>query len=116
LPSEYWRSNCYAGISPFSPLQLAAGDLTSTDLDADGFRIRSDNAMFGVDYPHPETIFPSVIDNARTFAAMPDVTEADVRKVLYENAADVYHLDLEVLRPHFDRVGFELDEAVAAPA
>jgi len=39
-----------------------------------------------------------------------------VRKVLYENAADVYHLDLEALQPHFDRVGFELDEPVTASA
>jgi len=23
LPSEYWASNCYAGISPFHPNQLA---------------------------------------------------------------------------------------------
>ena len=28
LPSEYWRTNCYAGISPFHPSQLASGDLT----------------------------------------------------------------------------------------
>ena len=38
-----------------------------------------------------------------------------MRKVLYENAADVYHLDLEALQPHFERVGFEVDEPVAAP-
>ena len=29
LPSEYWRTNCYAGISPFHPSQLASGDLSS---------------------------------------------------------------------------------------
>jgi predicted TIM-barrel fold metal-dependent hydrolase len=115
MPSEYWRSNCYAGISPFHPAQLAAGDLTSSGHDGE-FTIRSDNAMFGVDYPHPESIVPNVIDNARLFAGMPNVTEADARKVLYENAAEVYHLDLAALQPHFDRVGFELDETVAARA
>jgi predicted TIM-barrel fold metal-dependent hydrolase len=114
-PSEYWRSNCYAGISPFTPSQLAAGDLTSSG-HGEAFTIRSENAMFGVDYPHPESIVPNVIDNARRFAAMPNVTEADVRKVLYENAAEVFHLDLVALEPAFDRVGFELDETVAAPA
>jgi predicted TIM-barrel fold metal-dependent hydrolase len=116
LPSEYWRSNCYAGISPFDPSQLSAGDLSSADRAADGFAIHSDNAMFGVDYPHPESIVPRVITNARLLAAMPNVTEADARKVLYENAAEVYHLDLAALQPQFDRVGFELNEAVAAPA
>ena len=72
--------------------------------------------MFGVDYPHPESIVPNVIDNARLLAAMPEVTEADAWKVLYENAAEVFHLDLAALQPHFDRVAFELDEAVPAPA
>ena len=95
---------------------MAAGDLTGADGADDGFRIRSDNAMFGVDYPHPESIFPNAIDNARMLAAMPHVTEADVRKVLYENAAEVFHLDLTALQPQFDRVAFEFDEVVAAPA
>ena len=72
--------------------------------------------MFGVDYPHPESIVPNVIDNARLLAAMPKVTEADARKVLFENAADVYHLDLDALQPTFERVAFELDVPVAAPA
>ena len=47
---------------------------------------------------------------------MPQVTEADVRKVLYENAAEVFHLDLAALQPQFDRVGFELDDLAATPA
>ena len=116
LPSEYWQSNCYAGISPFTPSQVEAGDLSSADGTDVGFKIHSDNAMFGVDYPHPESIFPRAIDNARLLAAMPHVTEADARKVLYENAAKVFHLDLTALQPQFDRVAFELDEVVAAPA
>ena len=28
LPSEYWKTNCYAGISPFHPSQVTAGDLS----------------------------------------------------------------------------------------
>jgi predicted TIM-barrel fold metal-dependent hydrolase len=116
LPSEYWASNCYAGISPFSPTQVSPSALGSADKAEGGFTIHSENAMFGVDYPHPETIFPNVIDNARLLAGMPHVSEADARKVLYENAAAVFHLDLEALQPQFDRLGFELDEAVPAPA
>jgi predicted TIM-barrel fold metal-dependent hydrolase len=116
LPSEYWRTNCYAGISPFHPSQLASGDLTGNGSAEAGFRIHSDNAMFGVDYPHPESIYPNVIENARMLAAMPQVTEADVRKVLYENAAEVFHLDLAALQPQFDRVGFELEDLAATPA
>jgi predicted TIM-barrel fold metal-dependent hydrolase len=116
MPSDYWASNCYVGISPFSPYQLTAGDMTGRGHAEEGFHLHSENSMFGVDYPHPETIYPTVIDNARILATLPDVTEADAKKVLYENAAEVFHLDLTALQPHFDRVGFELDEPVAAPA
>ena len=36
--------------------------------------------------------------------------------MLYENAAEVFHLDLAALQPQFDRVGFELDDLAATPA
>ena len=109
LPSEYWATNCYAGISPFVPTQVSLDRLGSEqDEPVEGFAIRSDNAMFGVDYPHPETIFPSAKDQARALAENPHVTEDDTRKVLYENAAGLYHFDLEALQPHIDRVGFDL--------
>ena len=72
--------------------------------------------MFGVDYPHPETIFPSVMDQAKELVANPHVTEDDARKVLYENAAELYHFDLAALQPHVDRVGFELEDLAATPA
>jgi predicted TIM-barrel fold metal-dependent hydrolase len=95
---------------------VSSSDLSSDDAAGSGFRIRSDNAMFGVDYPHPESIYPNVIDNARLLAAMPHVTEADARKVLYENAAEVFHLDLAALQPQFDRVGFDLEDLAPTPA
>jgi predicted TIM-barrel fold metal-dependent hydrolase len=113
LPSEYWRSNCYAGISPFHPSMV--GEELDRDTGTDtSFRIHSDNAMFGADFPHPESIVPMVKQNVRAFAAMPHVTDADVRKVLYANAADVFHLDLDALQPTFERVAFDVDEAVPA--
>ncbi len=116
LPSSYWRSNCYAGISPFHPSQVVASALGKADDTDTEFVLHSDNAMFGVDFPHPETIVPNVIENARLMAAMPNVTEADARKVLFENAAAVYHLDLDALQPTFERVAFELEGPVPASA
>ena len=95
---------------------MVGDGLTSDTGDDAGFTIHSENAMFGADFPHPESIVPEVKERAREFAAMPQITESDVRKVLYENAASVFHLDLEALQPEFDRLGFELDEAVPAPA
>jgi predicted TIM-barrel fold metal-dependent hydrolase len=107
LPSEYWATNCYAGISPFMPTQISLDRLGSAhDEPLKGFAIRSDNAMFGVDYPHPETIFPSAMDQARALATNPHVTEDDTRKVLFENAAALYHFDLDALKPHIERVAF----------
>jgi len=117
LPSDYWRTNCLAGISPFLPSQISIDKLGSVqDGPLEGFAIRSDNAMFGVDFPHPETIFPSVMDQARSLVSNPHVTDEDARKVLFENAASLYDFDLTALQPHIDRVGFELDDLAAIPA
>ncbi len=38
------------------------------------------------------------------------VSDADARKVLYENAAAVYGFDVDRLRPDVERVGFRLDD------
>ena len=48
------------------------------------------------------------IDQARALAANSHVTEDDTRKILYENAAGLYHFDLAALQPHIERVGFDL--------
>jgi predicted TIM-barrel fold metal-dependent hydrolase len=115
LPSEYWRSNCYAGISPFHPAQLSIDDLGTKDVPDDaGFRIDSGNAMFGVDYPHFESIYPSTLDHVATLVGNPHVTESDARKILYENAAELFHVDLDTLAPHIETIGFELDDVVPA--
>lgn len=109
-PTEYWRTNCYAGISPFHPAQLSIGDLGTREVPDDGrFRIDSANAMFGVDYPHFESIYPSVLDKAAVLVEHPNVTEDDARRILYGNAARAYHVDLEALAPAFVEVGFELE-------
>ena len=110
------KGGSYNRRDPFHPAQVSTRALGSVDEAEGGFTIHSENAMFGVDYPHPESIFPNVIDNARLLARMQHVSEADARKVLYENASRVFHLDLGALQPEFDRLGLELDEAVATPA
>jgi predicted TIM-barrel fold metal-dependent hydrolase len=111
LPTEYWNTNCYAGVSPFGSGQISL-DVLGTDWDnqPSGFGIHSDNAMFGVDYPHPESIFPSTMDHVAELVANPHVCEDDARKILYGNASSVYPFDLDLLQPHMDRVGFALDE------
>ena len=110
LPSEYWRTNCYAGISPFNSNYPSVGDLGTAGQDPEEFAVRSTNAMMGADYPHPETAFPGLLHEVKAFVEHPNVTEDDARRVLFGNAAELYQLDLDALRPHIDRVGFDLDD------
>ena len=81
--------------------------------DEGEFAIRSGNSMFGVDYPQFESIFPSTMDQVQALIHEPSMTEDDVSKVLFGNAAEVYGFDVDGLRPHVDRVGFDLGEVLA---
>jgi len=100
-PSDYFRRNCFLGSSFPSPKQAAA------------FReIGLDKCMWGSDYPHNEATSPFSIESIRLSFAGWD--EADLRKVLAENAAAVYHIDLEALRPIADRIGPTVAE-IATP-
>ena len=42
------------------------------------------------------------------------MSDEDARKILYGNATKVYGFDLDALQPHIDKVGFELDDPMAA--
>jgi hypothetical protein len=64
--------------------------------------------MFGVDYPHYESIYPETRDQVAALAAAEHVTPNDVDRILLRNAAEVYGFDLHALAPHVQRVGFEL--------
>lgn len=111
LPSEYWASNCYAGISPFHPNQLALETLGSGYEPAPGeFVIRSDKAMFGTDYPHFESIYPATIEKVALLVDEPAVSDGDARRILFDNAAEIYGFDRDALQPHVERVGFDLSD------
>jgi len=78
-----------------------------------GFHIGVDACMFGVDYPHFESNYQRVSEEVADLASAPGVTEGDVHKVLFENAAEVYGFDLDVLQPDIERVGFETSDLLA---
>jgi predicted TIM-barrel fold metal-dependent hydrolase len=105
LPSEYLRTNVYMGISPF---MKALTDGNAFDDGKEREIICTNNAMVGADYPHPETALPWLRQTVQEFAALPKISEAGARKVIYGNAARIYGIDLARLQPHIDRVGFEL--------
>jgi predicted TIM-barrel fold metal-dependent hydrolase len=114
-PSEYWGSNIWAGISPFSleqaPVDQVVGEVGGP---ADRpFCFGTERSMFGVDYPHFEAIWPDTNTAVAALVGDPAVSEADARKVLYENAAALYGFDLDALEPDMERVGFTVDDVLS---
>ena len=59
--------------------------------------------MWGCDYPHDEGTYPFSTRALRQ--VFPDWTEADIRKILAENAAELYDFDLDALAPLAARIG-----------
>jgi predicted TIM-barrel fold metal-dependent hydrolase len=87
LPSEYFARQIY---SCFWYEQASARSAIE--------QVGADHILFETDFPHPTGLTPGPASAAlaprdhirRGFADLP---EADVRKVMYENAARLYHLD-----------------------
>jgi len=106
---EYWAANCFAGISPFTEDQVPLDELARPTAEYEQFAIGCDNTMFGVDYPHFESVFPDTKHSVDALVQHPSITAEVSRKILCENAARVYGFDLEALAPDIERVGFEVD-------
>ena len=99
---EYVRQNVWFGLSFPS-----AADVTAA-IDGVGL----EHVMWGSDYPHDEATYPySTLALRQVFH---DWSEADVRKVLAGNAADMYDFDLDALAPLAARIGPLVSE-VAQP-
>jgi predicted TIM-barrel fold metal-dependent hydrolase len=115
-PSEYFGTNIFVGVSPFTPRQVPLNDLVGKDADGSplpGFHIGVDAAMYGVDYPHFESSYYRNMGEVATLLTTPGVTEEDASKIMLTNAANALDFDLAALQPHIDRVGFETDDVIA---
>jgi predicted TIM-barrel fold metal-dependent hydrolase len=100
-PSFYAKRNCWYGASFPSPAEIA-----------DRHVVGVDRILWGSDYPHYEGTFPFTREALRlTFA---DVDPAETRRMLGENAAELYGFDLEALASIAERVGVTVD-AVREP-
>ena len=110
---DYWAANCMAGISPFTEDQVPLDELARPSADYDAFAIGCDNAMFGVDYPHFESVFPETKVRVDALVQHPSISAEVSRKILYENAAGLYGFDLARLASDVERVGFEIDGSAA---
>jgi predicted TIM-barrel fold metal-dependent hydrolase len=100
--TEYFQQNCWVGAS-FPRHEDAAAFKNVLGLD---------KCMWGSDYPHDEGTFPFTTLALRQ--VFHDWPEADLRKILAENAAKVYGFDLDALAPAAAKVGPRVEE-VARP-
>jgi predicted TIM-barrel fold metal-dependent hydrolase len=85
LPSEYFRRQVY-GCFWFEAVSLPSV------IDALG----SARLMFETDFPHPTCLYPDPI--GRVAAATADLDDATVRRLLQDNAADLYRVPLPAAR------------------
>ncbi|MER6178740.1 amidohydrolase family protein [Streptosporangium sp. NPDC001681] len=90
--TEYFRQNVWLGVS-FPQRADAAAART----------LGIDKFMWGSDYPHDEGTYPYTTMSLRQL--FHDWPEADLRKILAENAADVYGFDLDALAGPASRLG-----------
>jgi predicted TIM-barrel fold metal-dependent hydrolase len=91
-PSEYFDRNCWVGASVIG----------RPDVDI-RHQIGIDNIMWGSDFPHPEGAWPRTAYFLED--AFHDVPDVEVRRILGENAAEVYGFDQTALAPLVDRIG-----------
>ena len=75
-PSEYFKRQCYVEIESEEEVGKYVIDY-----------IGSDNLLFSTDYPHSDSLFPSAVD---TFLALPGISDADKRKILWDNPAKLF--------------------------
>jgi predicted TIM-barrel fold metal-dependent hydrolase len=80
-PSEYMRRNFYYTSQPMETTDLAALELTMRMINAET------QLLFASDYPHWDFDLPSTIYD------LPFLSEAAKRRILGENARELFHLE-----------------------
>ncbi len=101
-PSECWAENCHVAsqIAPMSDEDVAA--------------IGTDKIMWGSDHLHDEGWYPNTLEALQR--AFHDTDPATVRRILSENAADVFDFDLDALAPLAAEHGPTSEALATAPA
>ena len=83
MPSEYFADHWYATFW----FERNRGDVQGL-IDSVG----EDNVLFETDFPHPTCLYPGIREHIE--ASLANVAPAAQRKLLFENAARVYHVPL----------------------
>ena len=100
--TEYFKQNCYLGVSQPRPADIAAA-LGPVGLD---------HVLWGSDYPHEEGTGPFTREHLRQVVG--SLSPEQVQQFVAGNAANIYGFDLEALRPAAERYGPTVAE-IAAP-
>jgi predicted TIM-barrel fold metal-dependent hydrolase len=79
-PSEYFRRQCYVVADSDDGLERHAID------SGLGYRI-----LFSGDYPHPDSPYPHAVSN---FIGIAELTDAERRRILWDNGAGLFGLEL----------------------
>ena len=95
--TEYFQQNVWMGVSFPQRSDIAA----ARELGIEKF-------MWGSDFPHDEGTHPYTREHLRQLFS--DWSDADLRKVLAENAADVYDFDRAALAPMAEQFGPSVEE------
>lgn len=78
-PSEYFLQQCFISLDPDEYL---ASDVVK--------RLGDDNLVVSTDYPHIDAHFPHAVDE---FFAIDGLSDANRRKILWDNCARLYNID-----------------------
>ncbi len=78
-PSEYFKKQCFVSVEP---------DETPVKYVID--YMGNDRIVFSTDYPHGDSKFPHAVES---FLELSTISEADKRKILWDNCAAYYALD-----------------------
>ena len=101
-PSEYWTTNCMAGVSFMHKAEVEMRD-----------EIGVETIDFGRDYPHTEGTWPNTQEYLRgLFAGVPG---RDVRMMLGENAIRFLGLDRAPLAAVAERIGPTIESITGVP-
>ena len=85
LPSEYFRRQCYIGVSQPKPEDAAVLDMYGHE-----------HFMWGSDYPHDEGTYPFTREHLRQVFS--DRSEAVMHDLLTNNVAKLYDFDVPALK------------------
>jgi len=100
--SEYFKQNCYIGVSQPRP----------SDIKAALGPVGLDRVLWGSDYPHEEGTYPFTREHLRQ--VMGHLEPEQIQQFVAGNVAKVYGFDMDALRPAADRFGPTVGE-IAQP-